>query len=105
MIFPDLPRHHYFWMQQQDQTYFETNSIDSVDSVPDTTTKAPLQGPALEQWLADHSYYPYALGPAARPSYNEPIDWFARDALEFYALCMGLAAWIVYWYGFHRSLW
>jgi len=107
MIFPELPRHHHYWMQQQkDQEYYNVNrNVQHVQEQDTINTKAPLLAPDIERWLSEHNYYPHATGPAVQPRSNEPIDWLAKDAWEFYALCVLMIAWITYWYGSYRGLW
>lgn len=103
MIFPDLPKH-YTWQQ-----YSKELVLDTV-----TTVKTPLHGVeetagpsriSVEEWWIAHGL---ATDPAAIPTHrsrNEPIDYWAKDALEFYALCLGIVCWIVYWYGVHHGAW
>ncbi len=40
---------------------------------------------------------------AARPRQPEPIDWWARDAWEFYAIVLFMICWMVFWYGVHTG--
>lgn len=49
----------------------------------------------------------FTVGPAAGSSQNpkESIDWWSRDAGEFYLLCTCMIAWCVYWLGVHRGAW
>ena len=99
MIFPDLPKH-YQWMQTAPELV--QNRTAEVHTV-----QAPLQGFAgmtVDEWFDQHGY---SVGPAAGSARNpeEPIDWLARDAWEFYALCIGMLCWIVYWYGVHMGAW
>lgn len=99
MIFPDLPKH-YQWQQTAPELSMN-NSIDTVQA------KAPLRGSGqtnVETWLEQHGY---STGPAAVSSRNteEPIDWLAKDAWEFYALCVAMVCWIIFWYGVHTGAW
>ena len=47
----------------------------------------------VEQWWQDHGLSPEAL----KPHNSEPIDWWARDAWEFYLLCVGIVIWVCFW--------
>jgi len=105
MIFPDLPKH-YQWMQTAPE-------LAQNRHVELATVKTPLRGLehdkeqskiTAEEWWQKHGL---AKDPAAVSSRieKEPIDWLARDAWEFYALCIGMLCWIVYWYGVHSGAW
>lgn len=99
MIFPQLPRRIVYEPTVRDPVS-KVDNIRSVDSV-----QAPLR-----PLTADHGFEQqgHSTGPAAGSSRNykeDPIDWFARDAIEFYALCTVMTVWIVYWYGVHRGAW
>jgi len=94
MIFPELPRR---------QQLLTLNTI----KTPLRSVEEPEQDPKItvEEWWIQHGL---ATDPAVSPTRtnrNEPIDWFARDAIEFYILCISMAFWIVYWYGVHRGVW
>jgi len=45
------------------------------------------------------------LNVAKDPAAIDPIDWLARDAWEFYLLCMGITVWCAYWLGVHKGAW
>jgi hypothetical protein len=101
MIFPELPKR----FNQQliiAQTPPQLNTVEDTGNIQED--KAPLRGITVEEWWQQHGLATDTLGPAARSS-REPIDWLARDAWEFYALCVFMVTWIVYWYGSHRGLW
>lgn len=110
MIFPDLPRPY----RQRVLPYTSNapnahNLTDCVETplrgVEDTDAQSQID---IERWFAAHGLPNTAQDPAAlsrQRTANEPIDWWARDALEFYALCLGFAAWIVLWYGLHSGAW
>ncbi len=95
MIFPELPKRYNLTLKPP-------------------SVQTPLRGievqeePAkitVEEWYIKHGL---AGDPAAgkyTPRTKEPIDWFARDAGEFYLLCAAMTVWIVYWYGSHRGWW
>jgi hypothetical protein len=87
MIFPDRPKR-----------------IDFTRASTDDTVQTPLRclaetvelnGVSAENWL----------GLAKDPAAIDPIDWFARDAWEFYLLCVCMIAWCVYWVGVDRGAW
>ncbi len=99
MIFPDLPKH-YQWMQTAPE-------LEQNRTAEDHSVQAPLRGPqriSADEWFEQHGFN---VGPAAGSARNpkEPIDWLARDAWEFYALCLAMVCWIVYWYGAHLGAW
>lgn len=99
MIFPDIPKR-YTWIQHSPE-------------LVTTHTQAPLQSVEqtasidIEQWFKDHGLPYTATDPAATSKNNqgEPIDWLARDAWEFYTLCVLMIVWIGYWLGVHRGVW
>lgn len=103
MIFPELPKR-----------YNLTLKPPSVQTIGPCTAKAPLHSPeeprvehkiTVEEWYVKHGL---ATDPAAgkyTPRTKEQIDWLAKDAWEFYALCTAMTVWIVYWLGIHRSWW
>lgn len=106
MIFPELPRRYRFELLTVEHS---TSTIQT--NVGPRTAKAPLHGVETvtaqsridrEQWWRDHGL---TTDPAAHSRHSEPIDWLARDAIEFYLLCTGMLAWCVYWYGVHRGVW
>ena len=109
MIFPDLPKH-YQWQHSAPELIQNRDPVlEHVQAnVGPCTAKAPLRGPrgiTAEEWLVERGY---SVGPAAgsrERAEKESINWFAQDALEFYALCAGMLCWIVYWYGVHVGLW
>lgn len=96
MIFPELPKKH-AWQQPIAASTVET----PLRGVEDDTGQSRI---TVEEWWIKHGL---ATDPAAAPSRNpeEPIDWLARDALEFYALCVTMVCWIAYWYGVHLGAW
>lgn len=100
MIFPHVPKP---WAAQW-PTQPEPASVDSIEQA---VVETPLRGLDIEQWFAAHGLPHNATDPAAGSCRNteEPIDWFAKDAWEFYLLCIGMLIWIVYWYGVHRGVW
>jgi hypothetical protein len=105
MIFPDLPKH-YSWMQTapellQNRTGIHTLTETPLRGLEDVAGQSKI---TVEEWWIKHGL---ATDPAAvsRHSEGEPINWWAKDALEFYALCVTMVCWIVYWYGVHRGLW
>ena len=106
MIFPELPK-------RFNQQFITQETIPTEPTVEDTETvqangpciaKAPLRGITVEEWWQQHGLATDTLGPAASSS-REPIDWLARDAWEFYALCVMMTAWVAYWLGLHRGWW
>jgi hypothetical protein len=108
MIFPELPRHHYLWIQQSaNNLHVHNDELDiQQNTVNDTVhTKTPLQGSALDEWMIARGYWQQPTDPAAALDKNQPINWLAKDAWEFYALCTIMTAWIVVWYGIHRGVW
>lgn len=102
MIFPDVPKR-YSW-----------NTMRQMEcSDPIITGKTPLHGQeeptgpsriTVEEWWIRHGL---AADPAALTRHRaaEPVDWWGNDAWEFYALCLGIVCWIVYWYGVHHGAW
>ena len=102
MIFPDLPKH-YTWMQHAPElTQNRTPTVETpLRSLEDVTGQSKI---TVEEWWIKHGL---ATDPAAGSSRNteESIDWWAKDALEFYALCTAMVCWCVYWYGVHRGVW
>lgn len=99
MIFPDVPRR-------------RTMPLAPGKTPP--TAQAPLQGSEvpkdedrirIEQWFESRGM---GLGPAAGVASAgrlEPIDWWSKDALEFYLLCLAMICWIVYCAGAHYGYW
>lgn len=78
------------------------------------TVKTPLResaeptGPSritVEEWWIKHGLAQDPAASSARSWENSKIDWWAKDAVEFYALCAGMICWIVYWYGVHTGAW
>lgn len=103
MIFPELPRRTYFHTATTVKTplHRSTQSSD-LPGVEATTESKAID---VDDWFRQHGL---ATDPAAStlmPRHTGPIDWFARDAWEFYALCTAMITWIVYWYGVHRGAW
>lgn len=109
MIFPHIPKH-YLWLQTAPEllnklntTYTKTPLRDEHSSNAVTqTTESKVD---IQQWWIDHGL---ATDPAAVSTHSatgEPVDWLAKDAIEFYALCLAMIGWIVYWYGVHRGVW
>jgi hypothetical protein len=98
MIFPELPK-------RFNQQFITQQTTRTESTVEDTeTVQAPLRGITVEEWWQQHGLATDTLGPAANSS-TEPIDWLAKDAWEFYALCVFMAAWTVFWYGSYRGIW
>jgi hypothetical protein len=84
MIFPELPK-----------KYKQQIELTAVQN-----TETPLRWNSVKDTDI--------LDPAANSTEtleNSSIDWFARDAWEFYAVCVSLAVWITYWLGVHRGTW
>lgn len=111
MIFPHLPKH-YEWIMRAPELQVTTHDYTDIDE-SQHCAKTPLHNYTelrepgritVEEWWIKHGL---ATDPAAAPRRNteEPIDWLAKDALEFYALCLGILCWIVYWYGLHHGAW
>jgi hypothetical protein len=100
MIFPELPRRQQY---EQQQVHSTADSIKTpLRSVEDTAGSSRI---TVEEWWIKHGL---ATDPAAALSRNykeDPIDWLARDAIEFYALCTSMIVWIAYWLGIHRGWW
>lgn len=99
MIFPELPKRSTWLYTATDNTAHSVETPLRESTEPTGSSRI-----TVEEWWIKHGL---ATDPAAAPlrSRQEPIDWLARDALEFYALCTGMVCWIVYWYGTHRGLW
>lgn len=105
MIFPELPRR-IFGPEQITDSAAKTN-------VGPCTAKAPLHceeqttGIDIELWFEQHGLPSLRTDPAAMvgPARGTQINWWARDAVEFYALCVAMILWIVYWYGVHHGAW
>ncbi len=94
MIFPELPRHYYGY-----------NTVHTETPLRGLEETKELSRITVEEWYIKHGL---ATDPAAAPSRissKEPIDWFARDAIEFYAVCVIMTAWITVWLGVHRGWW
>jgi hypothetical protein len=103
MIFPELPRH-YYNQKQSDILHYQANKLNSqVDNTLEP--KTPLQGSALDEWMIAKGYWQQPTDPAAGYRNSDPVDWFARDAIEFYALCIIMTVWISVWLGIHRGWW
>jgi hypothetical protein len=96
MIFPDLPKRKNFIIEPKIQQT-------TIDLKP--TSDEPKPAVDVEQWMIEHGWINQVTSAANTRPKNEPIDWFARDAWEFYLLCTGMLGWIVYWYGVHRGVW
>ena len=96
MIFPDLPKRPQFWTNTQINTVnaWAEQAMTKMQpaSQADPKSNKPM---TIEQWWVAHGISP-VLGPGAR--HSGPIDWFARDAWEFYFLCAFMIAWVGYWY-------
>lgn len=97
MIFPELPRRH--------------REVQRTRPLVEAVIEAPLYGveivPAEKQLDVDEWFRQHGLAPEDREYRRSdlPIDWSARDAVEFYVLCVFMIAWTVYWYGSHRGIW
>lgn len=94
MIFPELPRRTEFYSRTIVKT--PLHKIEPVVSQPKID---------VDEWFRTHGL---ATDPAAVPYIprsNEPINWWARDALELYALITVYAVWLAYWLGVHREWW
>lgn len=84
----------------------------SIDAVS-IEAKAPLHSQEqttsidIEAWFEQHGLPSKRIDPAAQvhSAGGKPIDWLAKDALEFYALSVAMICWTVYWYGVHRGAW
>jgi hypothetical protein len=90
MIFPDLPKRPEFW------------NPPPIEPPAIVQEAQPKKINAEEWWIA------HGLAPESQQTVSlrsGPIDWFGRDAWEFYFLCAGMIAWIAYWYGVHRGAW
>ena len=102
MIFPELPRR-YSWIE----TNTELIAEHSVDVKTPLHSEEETRGQSritVEEWWIKHGL---ATDPAAlvQHSQGEPVDWWARDAIEFYAVCVTMVCWTVYWYGVHHGAW
>lgn len=105
MIFPDLPKH-YSWMQTAPELLQNRTGMHELAETPlrgleETTGSSRI---TVEEWWIKHGL---ATDPAAAPSRSaqEPVDFWSKDAWEFYLLCAAMICWIVYWYGIHRGVW
>ncbi len=87
--------------------------MQTAPEIVQNTVETPLRGVeeatgsssiTIEGWWIKHGL---ATDPAAglKISSTEPIDWWAKDAWEFYALCLAMIGWIAYWYGVHLGAW
>jgi hypothetical protein len=105
MIFPHLPKY-YQWQQTAPELSVNRDPVETT--VEACTAKTPLRqsrGISADQWFDEQGY---GKDPAAALSRNyeeEQINWLARDAWEFYALCLAMILWCVYWLGVHRGAW
>lgn len=96
MIFPDMPKKRNFWTQPQIDQVNQAAEIMLAKMHPaPIADPEPPQHKTIEEWWVEHG-----LSPASVPgsSHSGPVDWFARDAWEFYFLCVGIVAWVAYWY-------
>lgn len=103
MIFPELPKRNP-WLTHCMHNTLETVHIQKTPLRGNENTKE-LSKKDIEAWWIKHGL---ATDPAAIPTHrsrNEPIDYWAKDAVEFYALCTGIVCWIVYWFGVHHGVW
>lgn len=93
MIFPQLPKR-----------YVANDPIGPQAPLREIAATVEKPEVDIEAWWIKHGL---ATDPAAGlyRSSNEPIDYWSKDALEFYALCTAIVCWIAYWYGVHRGLW
>ena len=93
MIFPELPKRMNF--EQAHTVKTPLHVIEEPEQLGRIT---------VEEWWVKHGL---ATDPAALSSrsHGEPIDWWGRDAGEFYALCTAMLCWIVYWRGIHIGAW
>jgi hypothetical protein len=87
MIFPDRPKR-----------------IDFTRASTDETVQTPLRCLAETVELNGVSAADWRIG-AKDPAAIDPIDWLARDAWEFYLLCVGITVWCAYWLGVDRGTW
>ncbi len=95
MIFPELPKRYNLTL--------EPPSVQTP--LRGIEVQEETQKVNVEEWFIKHGL---AGDPAAgkyTPRTKEPINWLARDAGEFYLLCVVMTVWIVYWYGSHRGWW
>jgi hypothetical protein len=90
MIFPDRPKRIDFTRASTDET------VDTVET--------PLRCLAETVELNGVSAANWRMG-AKDPAAVSKIDWFARDAWEFYLLCVCMITWCTYWLGVHRGTW
>lgn len=104
MIFPDMPKKQNFWTQQQIDQVNQAAEImlAKMRPAPTADPEPVVSQMSVDEWWAKHGLNTESPIPQQRTG---PIDWFARDAWEFYLLCTGMLAWIVYWYGVHRAIW
>jgi hypothetical protein len=105
MIFPHLPKY-YQWQQTAPELSVNRDPVE-IQAEP-CTAKTPLRHSgaiSMEEWFDQHGYSTGPAAVSARKTEPEPINWLARDAWEFYALCIGMLCWIVYWYGVHMGVW
>lgn len=102
MIFPEIPKRH-LWITYSPELVAEHTTQAKTPLQPVEQTKTV----DIEQWFKDHGLPSTRVDPAAlsKHSGGEPIDWWGRDAVEFYALCIMMVVWIVYWYGVHHGAW
>lgn len=100
MIFPELPKRSTWLYTATDNT---AHSVETpLRGLEETVQPSKI---TVEEWWIKHGL---ATDPAAglrHSTTKEPINWWAKDAIEFYALCIGMVCWIVFWYGTHRGLW
>ena len=89
MIFPDLPR-----------TYQLNQGLDAL-AIEQAQAPLHMEEPEhtvdIELWFEQRGLPSTRTDPAALSGVQGPIDWLAKDAWEFYALCVGIVCWIMYW--------
>jgi hypothetical protein len=93
MIFPHVPRQYTWQLEAQPKT--PLHSVQEPETVD------------IELWFEQHGLPSKRTDPAAGvyTSSREPIDYWAKDAVEFYALCVLIVCWTMYWWGTHHGVW
>lgn len=97
MIFPELPKKH-AWQQSVVTSTVETPLRESTE--PTGSSRI-----TVEEWWIKHGLATDPAASSTRSRENLTIDWFSKDAVEFYALCVAMIAWCVYWRGVHIGAW
>ena len=97
MIFPDMPKRQNFWTPTQIvqiNSWAEQRQV-KVQAVEPEHIEHKVSSVSVEEWWQAHGL---SAASTSGQRASGPINWFARDAWEFYTLFVFMIAWVAYWY-------